>query len=319
MKEKEKSKSTCFPRRHMTFEEIGVWVRIREWQSKLGYLWFDGEKVAASVADTGKNTVYRIQKSLLKKGWFIWLQPPSKAYGKYKAGKLRALDHNEWVKTHPNQCPPPENETVPDSGSGGAKSDTNHSRNEERTVPDSCKDRSRFEKSPFPETGRSNGEHKAMDKTKQWNLSNGSLVPENGNGTQTVNKLSGFEETDRSVIGSGLEGKESGVGPNLERTVSEVPVSPEPMQTMDKIEEMASTEISKKESKRALPVLGTIQTGKPIHIGLFNEAFLPMCAHCGQKPVAFGKTTKPDFIIADDFCSEVCEELAQAKVTANAL
>ena len=124
-------KTPCFPHRHMTCRQFGLWTRIRELQSKFGFVWFDGDDLARSFASepskaktpkvavhyrTGKpmkprrygasrDAIYADCDALLTSGWFEELQARArKKDGTWEARKLQALTHKEWAAKYPTKC-----------------------------------------------------------------------------------------------------------------------------------------------------------------------------------------------------------------------
>ncbi len=121
----------CFARNHMTMRQYGLYTTIRELQSKWGYVWFDGDDIAASFATepaktktpkvrlnpktqqptksrrfgASRDAVYDDCKSLLDAGWFVELQPRNrKKDGTWEARKLAALSHKDWSVKYPDKC-----------------------------------------------------------------------------------------------------------------------------------------------------------------------------------------------------------------------
>jgi len=114
----------------MTCRQYGLYTRVRELQSKFGYVFFDGDDLADSFLKepekvkprpplnpktgkpwgprrfgTSRDTVYDDCASLLKKGWFVELTARTrKKDGTWEARKLKALSHKEWVAKHPDKC-----------------------------------------------------------------------------------------------------------------------------------------------------------------------------------------------------------------------
>src|ERR1700730_4965799 len=97
-------RTRCFANRHMTPEEYGVWDVLRSVSHSTGTLYFDGRDVAGYFAGTGKNTVYRIVKSLVKKGWLIvQVAGRNTSNGLYVSTQYQVLSHAEWTEIHPGE------------------------------------------------------------------------------------------------------------------------------------------------------------------------------------------------------------------------
>ena len=55
----------CFAHRHMTCRQYGLWTRVRELQRKFGFIYFDGDDLAASFRDTKRDVIFRECKALV--------------------------------------------------------------------------------------------------------------------------------------------------------------------------------------------------------------------------------------------------------------
>jgi hypothetical protein len=100
----------CFVHQHLTLEESGLWEYLRAISSKSGILFLDGRKAAMRFQGVTASKLYRVRRRLIDKGWVIELdtidgKPARRDGGLYAAQKLRALDHDDWVATHPDSCP----------------------------------------------------------------------------------------------------------------------------------------------------------------------------------------------------------------------
>jgi hypothetical protein len=97
--------NTCFAHNHMTMRQHSLWTRLRELQSKFGYVFFDGEKIAAGFQDTARSTVYKQMTWLVKNGWVELVEPQGhKKDGTFSARKIVALAHKDWMSKYPNKC-----------------------------------------------------------------------------------------------------------------------------------------------------------------------------------------------------------------------
>jgi hypothetical protein len=161
----DKIRTRCFANRHLTPEEFGVWEVLRSISHSTGTLYFDGEKVATYFSHTGKNTIYRIVKSLIKKGWlFVQAKGRNAGNGTFMATQYQVLSHEEWEAINPGECiggglpnsipetrngavpePEIEDEPIPERG-------TVHSQNEEQPFPESGTTSPENRNGPFPES-----------------------------------------------------------------------------------------------------------------------------------------------------------------------
>ena len=132
-----------FARQHMTCRQYGLYSVIRELQSKFGFIYFDGDDLAASFASepskaqtpklrinpktqqpvksrrygAGRKAVYEDASALIASGWFTELCPRTrKKDGTWEARKLYARTHAEWVAEYPNKCFIPQDSQSPRRG-----------------------------------------------------------------------------------------------------------------------------------------------------------------------------------------------------------
>jgi hypothetical protein len=99
------SNKTCFAHRHLTVEEYGLWTHARQLAHESGIFYFDGRKIAQRFGETGKNTIYRIGKNLIRKGWLVILRKPKRLKnGMFSPGQYRPVSHEEWAAKHPGAC-----------------------------------------------------------------------------------------------------------------------------------------------------------------------------------------------------------------------
>ena len=97
----------CFANRHMTPEEYGVWDVCRSVSHKTGTLYFDGRTIAGYFADTGKDAIYRIVKSLVKKGWLlVQVAGRNTRNGLYVPTQYQVLSPEQWAEDHPHESLP---------------------------------------------------------------------------------------------------------------------------------------------------------------------------------------------------------------------
>jgi hypothetical protein len=115
----------CFANRHMSMGEFALWSVCRSLAYKYGgLLYFDGQDVALMFEKTGKDKVYRLAKSLVKKGWFVRVRKRSRnpITGLWKRSEYQILSAEEWAKKHPHKCSPqhPQNrgQTIPQNANG---------------------------------------------------------------------------------------------------------------------------------------------------------------------------------------------------------
>jgi hypothetical protein len=90
--------NNCFAHYHMTIDEYGLWTHAREVSHESKVFYFDGRKIAARFAGTGKDRPYRIGKRLVRKGWFSVLRTPKRLKnGMFAPGEYYPLSHDEWI------------------------------------------------------------------------------------------------------------------------------------------------------------------------------------------------------------------------------
>lgn len=105
----------CFAHCHMTCRQYGLWTRIRELQSKFGFVYFDGDDLSKSFnkglptrkgsEGTSRDAIYDDCNYLLETGWFQLVAPRCrKKDGTWEARKLTALSHKEWAAKFPDKC-----------------------------------------------------------------------------------------------------------------------------------------------------------------------------------------------------------------------
>jgi hypothetical protein len=156
----------CFANYHMTPEEFGVWDVLRSVSHSTGMLYFDGRTIAGYFAGTGKNTIYRIVKSLVKNGWlFVQTKGRSTRNGVFIPTQYQVLSHDEWAEINPGECieggpqdarprigngpvPEPENEKAPVPVPG-----LDQSQNREHPVPEPGPASPETGNGPVPESG----------------------------------------------------------------------------------------------------------------------------------------------------------------------
>lgn len=91
----------CFEQAHMTCAEFGLWNQYRMLAYKSGVLFCDGRATAERFDGTSKSQIYRLRKSLVKKGWLeITKESKRSKDGTYSATTFKVLDHIHWVKKH---------------------------------------------------------------------------------------------------------------------------------------------------------------------------------------------------------------------------
>jgi hypothetical protein len=89
----------------MTCREYGLYTRIRELQSKFGFVWFDGDDLAKGFQKTPRSTLFADCRALVKAGWFeVKDAPDRKTDGTWKSRKIVALNHKEWASKNPSEC-----------------------------------------------------------------------------------------------------------------------------------------------------------------------------------------------------------------------
>ena len=158
-------RSRCFANLHLTMEEYALWDVLRSLSHSTGTVYFDGETVATYFARTGKNTIYRIVKSLVKKGWlFVQTKGRNTRNGLYMATQYQVLSHEEWAEANPGECIVTEpRDSIPESGNGSVpepeiddepvpEPGTVHSQNREQPIPESVTAIPETRNGPFPES-----------------------------------------------------------------------------------------------------------------------------------------------------------------------
>jgi hypothetical protein len=90
----------------MTMRQYGLYSKVRERGHKWGFIYFDGDDIAACFQKTSRDAVYDDCNALLKSEWFEAKSVGKrKKNGTYEARKIIALTHKDWCGKHPNQCP----------------------------------------------------------------------------------------------------------------------------------------------------------------------------------------------------------------------
>jgi hypothetical protein len=85
--------------------QYGLYSAVRELQSKWGFIYFDGDDIAASFQKTKRDVVYDDCKALISAGWFeIKSERNRKKDGTWEARKIVAITHREWSAKYPNNC-----------------------------------------------------------------------------------------------------------------------------------------------------------------------------------------------------------------------
>ena len=96
---------TCFPSRHMTPAEFGLWTYASRVSHETRVFYLDCRKTASAFADVSKDSIYRLAASLERKGWFVPLNEPERTQGgMYSAKRYRPLSHDEWTDLHRGAC-----------------------------------------------------------------------------------------------------------------------------------------------------------------------------------------------------------------------
>jgi hypothetical protein len=94
-----------FARNHMNLREYGLYSAVRELSHKCGFLYFDGDDLAASFAGIKRDVIFRTCKALLKSGWFEQKGTNKRRKdGTYEARKIVALSHLAWQEKYPSGC-----------------------------------------------------------------------------------------------------------------------------------------------------------------------------------------------------------------------
>lgn len=119
----------------MTPEQYGLWTYAREVSHESG-IFYAGRNVGKQFNGTGKDSVYRIIKRLVKDGWFRLLRKSTRnrATGLWRPAEYYPLSVEEWAKKHPKQLRKPinvsdeldtclENETGDESDLSGISTD----------------------------------------------------------------------------------------------------------------------------------------------------------------------------------------------------
>jgi len=87
----------------MTCRQYGLWTRIRELQSKWGFVYFDGDDLAEGFQSTSRDAVFDDCNVLLKSGFFeLQHARKRKKDGTWESRKIKALTHKEWSAKHPS-------------------------------------------------------------------------------------------------------------------------------------------------------------------------------------------------------------------------
>ena len=105
----------CFPHRHMSMKEYGLWDYLRSISAKSHVVHFDGRQIASQFAGASKTAVYRVRDKLIAGGWLIPTKPSTRLpSGHFAPGEYVALTHEQWAQRHPGQC----RVTCPTNGTG---------------------------------------------------------------------------------------------------------------------------------------------------------------------------------------------------------
>jgi hypothetical protein len=89
----------------MTPEEYGLWDVCRSVSHKTGTLYFDGRTIAGYFSGTGKDVIYRIVKSLVKKGWLlVQVAGRNSRNGLYVPTQYQVLSPEQWTEDHAHDC-----------------------------------------------------------------------------------------------------------------------------------------------------------------------------------------------------------------------
>jgi hypothetical protein len=138
--------TACFAHYHLKVEEYGLWAHARQLAHDSGIFYFDGRKIAERFGETGKNTIYRIGKNLIRKGWLVVVRKPKRLKnGMFSPGQYRPVSHEEWAARHPGACleiQAARDVTSPGMGTG-----------EDHTSPGNGNDLSRNQERPVLESG----------------------------------------------------------------------------------------------------------------------------------------------------------------------
>ncbi len=86
----------------MTPEEFGLWNYARSVSHNSDMVYLSGRQIARFFANTEKDAIYRIAKPLCDRGWFQVLRKKYRhpTTGQWICAVVRALDHEEWVRSH---------------------------------------------------------------------------------------------------------------------------------------------------------------------------------------------------------------------------
>jgi hypothetical protein len=96
---------SCFAHRHMTPQEFGVYKYIEAVSHESGVFYSDGHSMAKEFEAREGRTCKRLIDSLAKKGWLRLLVAPARnAQGIFTCAQYTLVEHEEWIKTHSNQC-----------------------------------------------------------------------------------------------------------------------------------------------------------------------------------------------------------------------
>jgi hypothetical protein len=139
-------RKACFAHYHLKVEEYGLWAHARQLAHDSGIFYFDGRKIAERFGETGKNTIYRIGKNLVRKGWLVVVRKPKRLKnGMFSPAQYRPVSHEEWAARHPGACL--EIQAAPDITSPGIRT------GEDDTSPGNGNDLSWNQERPVLESG----------------------------------------------------------------------------------------------------------------------------------------------------------------------
>jgi hypothetical protein len=92
----------CFEQAHMTCAEFGLWVQYQKLAYKTGRLYCDGRRTAERFSGESKDHIYRLRRSLAKKGWLEVIKGSErdKNTQRVTVTEFRVLDHAAWTRKH---------------------------------------------------------------------------------------------------------------------------------------------------------------------------------------------------------------------------
>jgi hypothetical protein len=111
------SRTKCFSHFHMTAAEYGLWTYARDVSHNSGIFYASSRAIAKAFAGMTKSKVHRTSHSLIKKGWFVVVEPSHPSpHGTWTSNVVRPLSHDEWTAIYSEaECAAPES-PVPQTG-----------------------------------------------------------------------------------------------------------------------------------------------------------------------------------------------------------